>query len=83
LPSPKPQTTTQLRTLAKFVRDQKRAACPVCKLPVVIRGQLAQASAKKIGLDLQIAWLKTECKADITRDALLTHRSARHDDEQD
>jgi cytolysin (calcineurin-like family phosphatase) len=71
--------TTQLRTLVQFVRDQRRVGCPVCALPVAVRGQLAEAAAKKIPRQVQLDWLRTECKNSITAGDLDRHRTGRHD----
>lgn len=68
-----------LRTLAQFVRDQRRAGCPVCALPDVVRGQLAEAAAKKIPRQVQLDWLRGECRSPITAGDLDRHRNGRHD----
>jgi hypothetical protein len=73
-------SAAQVRTLAKFVRDQRRVGCPVCALSVAIRGQLAEARTKGISLDLQLAWLKAEHQTSVTRDDITRHRNGRHDD---
>lgn len=81
----RPQTTGRRATgdspkpsLADFLAAKKRADCPVCKLPVDVRGQLADARNKKITLADQVEWLKligsTVGHADLVR-----HNNARHD----
>lgn len=66
-------------SLVDFVMAKKRAACPVCQLPVVARGQLREASAKKIQTADQLEWLAMTHGVKISRDLFVAHRNARHE----
>lgn len=79
-PKTKPAwTKARKKTLAEFVLDKKRAACPVCALSVVARGQLRDATAKHTPVADQLEWLEAEYGVKIKRDVLQAHRNARHE----
>jgi hypothetical protein len=67
------------RTLEVFIKDSKRADCEVCRISIEIRGQMAQASKKKINRDTVIQWLKTDFGIIITNEQLNLHYSGKHD----
>jgi hypothetical protein len=67
-------------SLVDFVKLQKKADCPVCKLPVEVRGQLGRvATEKKIPRSTQIEWIKLRCGVKITDEQLTMHNNGRHD----
>jgi len=66
--------------LVDFMREKRRKACPVCKLPVEIRAQLATASDRGIKRKDVLEWLHTVVGVDITNDELTAHRNGGHDD---
>lgn len=65
-------------TLVEYVRQKRREACPVCQLPDDVRGQLVDATRKKIKRALQLEWL-AELGYDISDHDLSAHYSGRHD----
>lgn len=67
-------------SLVEYVRERRRAECPVCRLPDAIRQQMAGASDKKIKRTVVLSWLKDEHKIDVTDSDLTTHYSAKHDE---
>lgn len=73
-PSPKAH-----RSLVQFVRDKKRAGCPVCMLPEAVRAEIEAARSRKIGRAEQIEWLKSEHRVTITRAQFDAHHSGRHE----
>ena len=74
-----PKIPARKKTLAEFILAKKRAACPVCNLTVVARGQLREATAKHIPVDDQVEWLASEYGIKIKREDLVAHRNARHE----
>lgn len=69
------------KTLADFMRDKKRATCPVCKLPEDIRSQLGKEATKR-GFTRadQVEWLNMVVGAEITLRELSSHFSSRHEE---
>lgn len=67
-------------SLVDFMRQQRKAACSVCKLPEAVRAQLATASDKGITQKHVLEWLHTALGEPITKDELTSHRNGRHDD---
>ena len=78
-PKPKVPAPKRSTSLVDFILAKKRAACPVCQLPVTVRGQLREASSKKIQTTDQMEWLATEHGVKISRDLFVAHRNARHE----
>lgn len=66
------------RSLEGYMKDKRRAECPVCQLSDEIREQIATASAKKIRRKDQIEWLQQEIGVDVTARDLDTHYFGRH-----
>jgi hypothetical protein len=67
-------------TLAEFVKSKRREHCPVCKLPVEVRGQLGRAaSEKKITREQQVEWVALVARVKITVEELTAHVAGRHD----
>jgi hypothetical protein len=67
------------RTLKEFAKDQRRATCAVCKLPIDAREQLRGAGDAKITRETQLTWLAAEFNATVSMEELDRHRSERHD----
>lgn len=68
------------QTLVEFVKQQRRANCRVCKLPVEVRGQVGRtASEKKISREQQVEWITLVTGVKITADELTAHVNGRHD----
>jgi len=67
------------RSLAEFVRDKRRADCPVCALPLEVRAEVKSASEKKIKRTTVLEWLKLEYDIDVSAVALDKHHSQRHE----
>ena len=68
------------RTLAEFLRDKRRAGCPVCALSPEILQCLAEAANKgSAKVPEQVEWLNTDCGARITVQELTQHRSGHHE----
>jgi len=68
------------RSLDEFLRDKKKAECPVCHLPPEIRAQLQHASEHNSAkLVEQCEWLRAECGVDILPSQLTAHRSGGHE----
>ena len=71
---------TPSRTLAEFLRDKRRAGCPVCALSPEILQCLAEAANKgSAKVPEQVEWLNTDCGARITVQELTQHRSGHHE----
>lgn len=70
-----------VKSLAQYMLDKQRAACPVCKLPAAVRDQLGTpASDKGFTRRDQVEWLRDACGVvGITEQVLAKHFSARHD----
>lgn len=68
------------RPLAVFYRDQRRANCAVCRLPIEVRADLKTAREKKIPRTVVLEWLNTEHKAKITGEQIQAHTNGHHDD---
>ncbi len=68
------------RSLVQFVRDDRKARCPVCKLPTEIRAQLREAKDKRISVATQLHWLKEEYKIVLTVEQINAHRGGRHEE---
>jgi len=66
------------RTLIEFVKDKKRASCPVCQLPADVLEQLRTAQEKKITRATQLAWLHEVHGVKITDEHLAVHYGGRH-----
>lgn len=66
--------------LVDYMKEKKREACPVCKLPEFVREQLALAKEKKITRRDQLEWLDKVVHADISNRDLDAHYSGRHDE---
>ena len=73
-------TTAPVLGLVDFMRQKRREACPVCKLPQEVREQLATASDKGITQKYVLEWLRTTVGVPITKDELTGHRNGRHDE---
>ena len=67
------------RSLAEYVRDKRRAECPVCSLPDDLRSQMANASDRKIKRSVVLAWLQEEHGHTLTDMDLTSHHSGHHD----
>lgn len=67
------------RSLAEFVKDKRREACAVCRLPAEVRDQVRTAGEKKIHRRTVLDWLKTDCSAPITDTELTVHTNGHHD----
>ena len=68
------------RTLAEFLRDKRRAGCPVCALSPEILQCLAEAANKgSAKVPEQVEWLNTDCGTRITVQELTQHRSGHHE----
>ena len=68
------------RTLAEFLRDKRKAGCPVCTLSPEILHCLAEAANKGTAkVPEQVEWLNIDCGARVTVAELTSHRSGRHE----
>jgi hypothetical protein len=67
-------------SLVAFMKDKRRAECPVCKLSEEIRTQLASASEKGIKRKDVLEWLRNAVGVAITNQELTTHRNGGHDE---
>lgn len=67
------------RSLAQFVRDQKRKGCPVCALPPHVLAEVRTAREKRISRQTVIEWLKVEHGISVPSAAFDSHVNARHD----
>ncbi len=67
------------RSLMDYVHEKRRAECPVCRLPDVIREQMATASDRKIKRSVVLAWLSDEHKIGLSDADLTSHYSGHHD----
>lgn len=67
------------RSLVDFMRAKKRRDCPVCRLPDVLRAQLADARGKKVRRTDQLEWLAAEHGIKLTAAQFDTHHSGRHE----
>ena len=72
-------TKKEPRRLLDFVMDQKRAACPVCKLSDEVKEQLQAAKTRKIPQSVQIQWLKDEMSLTVEVADFQRHYSQRHE----
>lgn len=72
----------QARSLMEFAierrRNERRAACAVCRLPDDIRAQLRAARDKKIDIPTRLAWLES-IGHQVSDLDLKTHQSSTHD----
>lgn len=72
----------QARSLLEFAierrRDERRAACAICRLPDDVRAQLRLARDKKIDTPTRLAWLAT-IGHQVSDLDLKTHGSSAHD----
>lgn len=66
-------------SLVDYAREKRREGCPVCALPDAIRGQMANASDKKIKRSVVLDWLREEHAVDMADQDVSTHINARHD----
>ena len=69
------------RSLTQYVRDKKRAVCPVCRLAPTIRSEMDGARTKKIRRAEILEWLAAEYGIKLTPAALDAHYSGRHERE--
>lgn len=75
--------------LVDFMREERKASCPVCALPEAIRLQLLEAPAKKIKLEKRLKWLMClqelghiPSTVEIHQNDLTSHLNQRHDHAQ-
>lgn len=67
-------------SLTDFVKAKKRENCPVCKLPVEIRGQIGKsASEKHISREQQLEWVALVTGVKLSIEELNAHVNGRHD----
>lgn len=67
------------RTLAEYVKDERRRECPMCRLSADILSQFRLARRRKIPLTVVLRWLQEEHGIAISEATFLTHFKARHD----
>lgn len=79
----KPTPAERAQSLLQFAherrREERRAACPICRLPDEVRAQLRVARDKKIDTRTRLDWLASIGHGDITELDLKTHGSSGHD----
>lgn len=68
------------RSLVQYVRDTRKANCPVCKLPADVREQLREAKDKRISVATQLDWLKNEFGITLSVEQINSHRGGRHEE---
>jgi hypothetical protein len=69
------------RSLEQFVKDSKRTACEVCRLPKAVYAEIRGARARRITRSVVLEWLAAEHGITITPAQLQTHYNARHEEE--
>jgi len=67
------------QTLVAFIKENKRANCPVCALPEEVHAQLARAKHSRIPRATIIEWLAKEYGKRFTDQQLDLHHRGRHE----
>ena len=67
------------RTLTDYIKDQRRAACAVCRLPDELRQQMAEGRARKIPRKVMLEWLTKEHDVTIADREMDEHGAGNHD----
>ena len=80
-----PTAAKQARSLMEFAierrRNERRAACAICRLPDDVRAQLRAARDKKIDIPTRLAWL-VAIGHQVSDLDLKTHASSAHDQQE-
>jgi hypothetical protein len=69
---------TAKRSLAQFVKDDKRTLCPLCHLPQAVQQEIMSASGRTATAPIIIAWLEAEHGVKVTMEQFVAHARGGH-----